>query len=91
MCNVLDSSDNGNSPRFTGAVGRGPTRLTPYGQSIDVVRTDSDERLWIDLVPTNPEIMESLRCGVRIEVTDVEIIRHGRRPMWRGKVRLVER
>lgn len=72
------------------AVGKGPTRETPFGVSIDVVRIDGSNRLWFDLIPTNPEIISALRRGTIIEVSDLEVIRHGKRPIWRGKVRLAE-
>jgi|GEM_PF-1730942 len=91
MCNVPDSTHNSNSNQFTGAVGRGPARQTPYGMSIDVVRTDGSERLWLDLVPANPEMIKDLRCGACIQVKELEVIREGRRPIWRGKVQMVER
>ena len=80
-----------NRTNLLAAVGKGPERTTPFGISIDVVRIDVPERVWGDLVPTNPEIFGDLRPGVRIEVMDVEVIRLGRRPMWRGRVSLVER
>ena len=80
-----------NRTDIVAAVGKGPVRQSDYGTSIDVVRTDGGQRVWGDLVPTNPEIMSQLRCGACIEVFDVELIRNGRRPLWRGQVRLIER
>ena len=91
MCNLQELPANGNPIQFTAAVGKGPARQTQYGISIDVVRTDGGERVWGDLIPTNLEILRDLRCGACIEVPDLEVIRNGRRPTWRGRLRLVER
>ena len=82
--------ENFNRTSFLAAVGRGPKRATTFGTSIDVVKIDAGERLWGDLIPTNPEIFSDLYCGACIKVTEFEVIRQGRRPLWRGKVRLVE-
>ena len=89
MCNLQESAHNSNPDRFTGAVGKGPARQTKFGMSIDVVRTDNGERVWGDLVPTNQEVLEHLVCGTCFEVTDVEVIKDGYRPLWRGKVAII--
>ena len=80
-----------NRTNFLVAVGKGPARETPFGISIDVVRIDVPERVWGDLILTNPEIIRDLRPGACIEVMDAEVIHLGRRPMWRGRASLAER
>ena len=87
---VHHDPENRNQTSLMAAVGKGPARPTPYGTAIDVVRINGGDRRWGDLVPTNPEILAQLIRGQCIETTGVEFINDWQRPMWRGRVRILE-
>ena len=88
---MLTVQQNLGNINFEGAVGKGPTRLTSFGVSIDVVRLDGQDRIWGDLVPTNQNILSELARGTCIKVSSARILRGGSRPLWAGYVSIVVR
>lgn len=87
----LQQMPDGGKSTFVGAIGKGPARQTAYGLSRDVVRTDGEDRVWGDLIPTNPQVLDILQCGDTIEVHGVKIVKDGHRPMWKGEVAVLQK
>ena len=71
--------------QFRGAVGKGPARPTPYGLAMDIVDLSCGQRIWCDVVPTNPEVLRHLSCGDVVEVNG-EVVRPSQRKVIRGKI-----
>ena len=73
------------SIKFQGAVGNGPARPTSYGLAIDVVNLSCVKRIWCDVVPTNPDVLQQLSCGAVVEVNG-EVVSPGQRKIIRGTI-----
>lgn len=71
--------------QFRGAVGNGPARPTAYGLARDIVDLSGGQRIWSDVVPIDPEVLQHLNPGDKVEVNG-EVVSPGRRQIIRGTI-----
>ena len=92
MSNLQREPLNDNQLDFEGCVGKMGPCPTACGKAIDIADNSCEPRLWCNVVPTNPEILEHLHCGDQVHVRVHKLLAGSwdRRPTISATLHLVQ-